>query len=75
MNANQLKGQWQQFRGDLKETWGKFTENDLLHIGGRYDRFVGKAQELYGNRKSQLMQWANAWHKNKAAAVMPDKPR
>ena len=29
MTPDQLKGKWMQFKGDLKQTWGKFTDNDL----------------------------------------------
>lgn len=25
MNAEQLKGKWMQFKGELKQKWGKFT--------------------------------------------------
>lgn len=42
MNADQLKGQWMQFKGDLKQKWGNFTDNDWEEIGGSYDKFVGK---------------------------------
>ena len=28
MNADQLKGKWTQFKGELKEKWGEFTDND-----------------------------------------------
>lgn len=62
MNADQLKGKWMQFKGDLKGKWGKFTDNDLQEIAGDYDKFVGKVQERYGDTKSELMRWADAWH-------------
>lgn len=62
MNADQLKGRWVQFKGELKEKWGKFTDNDLTEIEGNYEKFVGKAQERYGDKKSELMKWAEAWH-------------
>lgn len=26
MNADQLKGKWTQFKGDLKQQWGKFSD-------------------------------------------------
>ena len=45
MNADQLKGRWMQFKGDLKAKWGKFTDNDLTEIEGNMDKFVGKVQE------------------------------
>ena len=48
MNADQLKGKWMQFKGELKQQWGKFTDDDLQQIEGIYDRFVGKVQERYG---------------------------
>ena len=60
MNADQLKGKWMQFKGDLKGKWGKFTDNDLEEIAGIYDKFVGKVQKHYGERR------ANAWHAQSA---------
>lgn len=59
MNAEQLKGQWMQFKGELKEKWGTFMDNDLQDIGWKYDRFVGKAQERYREKKRELMKWAD----------------
>ena len=67
MNADQLKGRWMQFKGDLKAKWGKFTDNDLTEIEGNMDKFVGKVQERYGDKKSELMKWAEAWHAKPAA--------
>ena len=67
MNADQLYGQWRQFKGDLKQTWGDFTDKDLMEIGASYDKFVGKVQERYGDRKNELMNWAAAWHRNPAS--------
>jgi len=63
MNADQLKGKWIQFKGELKEKYGKFTDDDLKQIEGNYDKFVGKAQERYGDKKDELMKWADEWHR------------
>ena len=38
MNADQLKGKWMQFKGELKQQWGKFTDDDLQQIEGIYDK-------------------------------------
>jgi len=67
MNAEQLKGKWLQFKGELQQMWGKFTDDDLQQIEGNYDKFVGKVQERYGDKKRALMKWANAWHEKPAA--------
>jgi uncharacterized protein YjbJ (UPF0337 family) len=75
MNANQLKGQWLQFKGELKQQWGKFTDDDLQQIGGVYDTFVGKVQERYGDKKSEIMKWADSWHQKKAPIAAEQKPR
>ena len=29
MNADVLKGQWHQWKGDIKARWGKLTDDDL----------------------------------------------
>ena len=62
MNADQLKGRWMQFKGELKKKWGAFTDNDLTEINGSYDKFVGKVQERYGDKKSELIMWSEACH-------------
>ena len=75
MNADQLKGKWMQFKGELKQKWGKFTDNDLQQIGGNYDRFVGKVQERYGDNKSALMKWAGQWYQKNQLDATGEKPQ
>jgi uncharacterized protein YjbJ (UPF0337 family) len=55
MNADQLKGKWMQFKGDLKQQWGKFTDNDLQQIGGSFDKILGMLQERYGGNCFSLV--------------------
>jgi uncharacterized protein YjbJ (UPF0337 family) len=62
MNADQLKDKWMQFKGELKQQWGKFTDEDLHRIEGNYEEFVGKVQERYADNNVALMKWADAWH-------------
>jgi uncharacterized protein YjbJ (UPF0337 family) len=51
MNRDQLAGKWKQFRGRVKERWGKLTDDDLDTINGRSEQFVGVLQERYGIAK------------------------
>lgn len=53
MNWDQVKGQWLQVKGKVKEKWGKLTDDDLTLIGGKKDQLVGKLQERYGFEKEQ----------------------
>lgn len=48
MNWDQIEGNWKQFRGAVKQRWGKLTDDDLTAIGGMRDQMLGKIQERYG---------------------------
>jgi uncharacterized protein YjbJ (UPF0337 family) len=48
MNSDIFKGNWKQFKGNIKNQWGKLTDDDMTQIEGNYDKFVGKLQERYG---------------------------
>jgi uncharacterized protein YjbJ (UPF0337 family) len=48
-----------QFKDELKQQYGKFTDDDLQRIGGNYETFIGKVQERYGQKKDELMKWAD----------------
>ena len=62
MNSDQLKGKWTQFQGELKKKWGKFTDDDLQQIEGNYEKFIGKAHELYGDQKAEVLKWSDQWY-------------
>jgi len=61
LNKDQFQGSWKQFKGELKEEWGQFTDDDLLEIEGDKDKFEGKLQERYGDRKEELREWTDKW--------------
>jgi len=48
---DQIKGNWKQLKGRVREKWGLLTDDDLEHIAGHKDRLVGKIQEKYGEAK------------------------
>lgn len=61
VNQDQLAGKWKQFKGELKQKWAEFTEDDLLAIEGRVDKLEGKIQERYGNRREEVKEWVDEW--------------
>ena len=63
MNTDQFKGKWNQFKGELKTKWGKFTDDDLMKIEGDYDKFKGSLQERYGDKKEEVARWADDWYR------------
>jgi uncharacterized protein YjbJ (UPF0337 family) len=53
MNAEQIKGQWKQIKGEIRKQWGKLTDDELEMIAGERDKLVGKLQERYGYTKEE----------------------
>jgi uncharacterized protein YjbJ (UPF0337 family) len=75
MNADQFKGKWVQFKGELKKQWGRFTDDDLKQIEGDYDKFIGKLQERYGDRRNEVSKWAEEWYQRPAEFSSTDETR
>ena len=56
MNWNQLKVDWKQFRGKVKQRWGQQTDDELNTIAGQRKQTIGFLQEMYGYDKEQAEQ-------------------
>ncbi len=54
MNEDQLKGEWTQLKGRIRERWGKLTDDDLDVIAGKRDQLAGVLQKRYGMAKEEL---------------------
>jgi len=61
MNWDMVEGQWKQFKGNARETWGKLTDDDLETAAGKRDKLVGRLQERYGYAKDRAEQEVDAW--------------
>ena len=64
MNNERLEGMWKQLTGQVKEKWGKLTDDDLTVIAGKRDQFVGKVQERYGIAKDKAESEVDDWLKS-----------
>jgi uncharacterized protein YjbJ (UPF0337 family) len=53
MNWDQIEGNWVQFKGKVKEKWGKLTDDDLDQVEGERDQLIGRIQERYGYAKDR----------------------
>ncbi|MDE1189986.1 MAG: CsbD family protein [Pantoea sp.] len=61
MNKDEASGNWKQFKGKVKEKWGKLTDDDMTVIEGKRDQLVGKIQERYGYAKDQAEREVKDW--------------
>jgi uncharacterized protein YjbJ (UPF0337 family) len=48
INTQELTGQWNKLRGQVKEKWGQLTDDDLQIQGGNVDQLIGKIQQRTG---------------------------
>lgn len=53
MNKEQLDGTWEQFKGQVRQTWGKLTDDDVALYKGNAQEFYGKLKEKYGIAKEE----------------------
>lgn len=51
MNRDMWEGKWLQWKGKIKQKWGKLTDDDLVRVEGNHDELVGALQERYGRTK------------------------
>ena len=56
-----LEGNWKQFKGNVKQQWGKLTDDQLDVIAGKRDSLAGKIQETYGISKDESEKQLSAW--------------
>ena len=61
MNWDRVEGNWKQFKGKVKEQWGRLTDDDLDVIGGKKDQLAGKIQESYGISKDEAEAQIDRW--------------
>lgn len=61
MNEDTLKGQWKQLKGQVREQWGKLTNDDLDQIQGGSEQLIGKIQERYGVARDEAKRQVETW--------------
>ncbi len=64
MNWDRVQGNWKQFKGRVKQQWGKLTDDNLDVIDGHRDMLAGKIQESYGISKDEAERQINAWERS-----------
>jgi uncharacterized protein YjbJ (UPF0337 family) len=68
MNWDIAKGDWKQFKGKVKEAWGKLTDDELDVIAGRRDQLVGAIQKSYGIGRDEAEHQVRVFESSEAGA-------
>ena len=53
-NNIELKGDWNEQKGKLKQKFAMLTDNDLLFADGKKDEMIGRLQIKLGKSKDEL---------------------
>jgi uncharacterized protein YjbJ (UPF0337 family) len=64
MNWDRIEGGWTEFRGKVKERWGRLTDDDLDVIAGKRDQLLGRIQQRYGRTREDAERELNDWERN-----------
>ena len=63
MNWDRIAGNWKQFKGNVRQQWGKLTDDQLDVIAGKREKLAGEIQETYGISKDEVEKQLAAWEK------------
>ena len=53
-NTTELKGNWNETKGKLKQKFAMLTDNDLLFAEGKKEEMFGRLQTKLGKTKEEL---------------------
>ncbi|MBZ4041224.1 MULTISPECIES: CsbD family protein [Flavobacterium] len=53
MNSTEIKGNWNELKGKLKQKYADLTDDDLLYEEGKEDEMYGRIQQKLGKTKEE----------------------
>jgi uncharacterized protein YjbJ (UPF0337 family) len=54
MTRLQIKGNWNEIKGKLKQKYGRLTDNDVTFARGKEDESLGRLQQRLGREKEAM---------------------
>jgi uncharacterized protein YjbJ (UPF0337 family) len=54
MNTTEVKGNWNEQKGKLKQKFAILTDNDLMFTEGKKEEMFGRLQKKLGKTKQEL---------------------
>ena len=52
--SDQVKGNWNVVKGNLKQRWANLTDDDLLYEEGKEDELLGRIERTTGETKENI---------------------
>ena len=61
MNEDILKGKWKELKGNVRQQWGKLTNDDIDRLKGSQEELSGLLQQRYGYQRDQADREIKDW--------------
>ncbi|MGN6637281.1 MAG: CsbD family protein [Mucilaginibacter sp.] len=60
MDRLEIKGNWNETKGKIKQAYGDLTDDDLAYEEGKDDEMLGRLQKKTGKARDELVSWINS---------------
>jgi uncharacterized protein YjbJ (UPF0337 family) len=57
MDKLEIKGNWNKWKGKIKQAFGNLTDDDIKYEEGKDDEWLGRMQEKTGKTRDELVKW------------------
>ena len=65
MDRSELKGKWNEIKGNLKQQYGDLTDDDLTYVEGKEDELYGRLQQKLGKSRDELDKMFNDYSRRR----------
>lgn len=59
MHKLEIKGNWNELKGKIKQKYGQLTDDDLQFTEGKEEELLGRLQKKTGETKEKLIEEIN----------------
>jgi uncharacterized protein YjbJ (UPF0337 family) len=68
VNQQTLQGNWNEWKGKLRQKWGQLTNDDLQSFSGSVDQLIGLIQRKTGEARHSIEQYLEELSSNSASS-------
>lgn len=56
-----LQGKWHELKGQIRQRWGKLTDDDVAQVSGKAEELAGILQQRYGYNQAKAETQIHNW--------------